>query len=415
MDFLFSLLDGACALWFSFFSPRRYLRIVASTKLTGTGARNFFEFYIKMLIVPSIVFGSINQFNTSLYRYKVNAFLSKEDKLLGFPQGDLENLYQPYALELDSVVKLLQSEKVVSVTILFAALVAYYSLKRSREFGQDRRRMRHALQFITTNALTLLAIQIIQVAVRSISLLSIDINSIVIPTYSRDPATVVLQAMQLVNGQVAVSEAILTSVLQVLYLFVGLRVLVFFAKSFRIGFWRSLWLQSRFALPVFLIVFTITFGIGVGLKPINLVTGAVALLLVIGGVLMVTRSARTRSYRRAAPATPHVGRIRVVEGALAGTVVPVSTTIVLGRDPSKAGIVFPAQNTSVSRRHCEIRFDRAAALFEVRDLGSLNGTYIAGGVNIPRRRLLPGVVERVAPGQNVLVGSSHDRLVLELS
>jgi hypothetical protein len=165
--------------------------------------------------------------------------------------------------------------------------------------------------------------------------------------------------------------------------------------------------------------------------PINiamtLVIAAVALLLAAGGILVMTSSGRDRLFRRAAPANSHragpadshraagarAGRIRILGGALAGMEVPVLAKVILGRDPTKAQIVFPSNDTAVSRRHCEIRFDNAAALFEVRDLGSRNGTFIANGSD-PPRRLAPDVSERLAPGQNLLVGSSRNRLVLEL-
>ena len=151
-----------------------------------------------------------------------------------------------------------------------------------------------------------------------------------------------------------------------------------------------------------------------------LVAAAAVLLLAAGGILIVTSSGREWLFRRAPPVSPNVapkapaGRIRILGGALAGLEVPVSARIILGRDPSKAQVVFPGEDASVSRSHCEIRFDNAAALFEIRDLGSRNGTFIANGNDKPRR-LAPDVVERVAPGQNILVGSSRNRLVLELS
>jgi Zn-dependent protease with chaperone function len=107
------------------------------------------------------------------------------------------------------------------------------------------------------------------------------------------------------------------------------------------------------------------------------------------------------------------GKIRILGGSLTGTEVPVSARVILGRDPAKAQIVFPTEDTAVSREHCEIRFDSAHALFEVRDLGSRNGTFIASGLD-PPRRLTPDVAERLAPGQNIMVGSSRNRLVLEL-
>jgi hypothetical protein len=158
------------------------------------------------------------------------------------------------------------------------------------------------------------------------------------------------------------------------------------------------------------------------LTPINIamipVTAAVALLLAAGGILVMTSSGRDWLFRRTAPAShraanAQAGRIRILGGALAGMEVPASGQVILGRDPTKAQIVFPSEDTAVSRRHCEIRFDSAVALFEVRDLGSRNGTFIANGSD-PPRRLTPDVVERLAPGQNILVGSSRDRLVLEL-
>jgi len=107
------------------------------------------------------------------------------------------------------------------------------------------------------------------------------------------------------------------------------------------------------------------------------------------------------------------GKIRILGGSLAGMEVPVSARVILGRDPTKAQIVFPSEDAAVSRQHCEIRFDPADGLFEVRDLGSRNGTFIANGSD-PARRLARDVAERLAPGQYILVGSSRNRLALEL-
>jgi hypothetical protein len=147
---------------------------------------------------------------------------------------------------------------------------------------------------------------------------------------------------------------------------------------------------------------------------------ATALLMAAGGILVMTPAGRDWLLRRAAPSNSRVavnvqtGRIRVLAGALAGMEVPISGKLILGRDPAKAQMVFPKEDTAVSRQHCEIRFDAAGALFVVRDLGSRNGTFVANGPD-PPRRLAPDVVERLAPGQNILVGSSRNRLVLELS
>jgi hypothetical protein len=107
------------------------------------------------------------------------------------------------------------------------------------------------------------------------------------------------------------------------------------------------------------------------------------------------------------------GKIRILGGSLAGMEVPVSARVILGRDPTRAQIVFPSEDTAVSRQHCEIRLDSADGLFEVRDLGSRNGTFVTNGSD-PPRRLAPDVAQRLAPGQYILVGSPRNPLALEL-
>ena len=152
----------------------------------------------------------------------------------------------------------------------------------------------------------------------------------------------------------------------------------------------------------------------------SLVAGmaAFALLLSVGGTLAATSSGRAVFFRLAAWAKPgdraksQAGKLRVLDGPMAGMEVPISARVVVGRDPTMAQLVFPEGETDVSRRHCDIRFDSTQRLFEVRDLGSRNGTFIQCGDEKPRR-LPANVIERVGPGHNVLVGSRRNRLVLE--
>jgi pSer/pThr/pTyr-binding forkhead associated (FHA) protein len=75
--------------------------------------------------------------------------------------------------------------------------------------------------------------------------------------------------------------------------------------------------------------------------------------------------------------------------------------------------VFPDDDGVVSRLHCEIAYNNALSQFEVRDLGSRNGTFLVGESDKPRR-LESDSVQRVAPGEKVLVGSPQNVLVLEL-
>jgi S1-C subfamily serine protease len=154
--------------------------------------------------------------------------------------------------------------------------------------------------------------------------------------------------------------------------------------------------------------------------PTTLVAAAVALILVAAGILILAPSGRDWLFRRrASPAKDgqfkaRVGKIRILNGALAGMEVSIAGKVVLGRDPIRAQVVFPGDDTAVSRRHCEISFNQAAGQFEIRDLKSRNGTFVTKDVGSPRR-LTPDIVECVPPGQNILVGSTRNRLVLELS
>jgi hypothetical protein len=144
------------------------------------------------------------------------------------------------------------------------------------------------------------------------------------------------------------------------------------------------------------------------------------LLLAAGGIWMADTwgasafAAPLSTPRPALPAPDRVARIRFVRGPLAGVEVPVTGGIVLGRDPLKAQLIFPADETMVSRSHCSIDFDRQASMFEICDLGSSCGTFIAAGDDVPLR-LAVNVVAHVDPGREILIGSPANRLVLEFA
>jgi S1-C subfamily serine protease len=146
---------------------------------------------------------------------------------------------------------------------------------------------------------------------------------------------------------------------------------------------------------------------------------AVVLLLSAGGVLVATSSGRALLSGEAVVFTDsrteaRTARLRVLAGTLAGMQAPILDRVILGRDPRLSHVVFPESDTSVSRRHCEIVFDISGAHFEVRDLGSRNGTFVVRGENAPRR-LSPEVSERVNPGDQLQVGSPRNSVVLELA
>jgi hypothetical protein len=401
MELLFSLLDGVAALWLSLFSPRRYLRIAAAIELKRRGARAFGESYVTTNLVPVIISGSLAAALQAL-----------------LPEGGVANF--------------LAGKELASFYLCCSAILAYYSLRRSREFGQNSRKFRHALKLITSNARTVTTAQIGVSGTQLILLWSF--MSLKAQALGEGKSVGTLQAFLTASpaSMLSVVFLVLLYLLMVILQFViGIRVLVFFARTFRIRFWRSVWLQIRYPMLFGTLFGALALGVFLlaawaALSPLDNLVVALAALIALLIILAVVPSGRTWMARAVVPrrqpstivlrqaAAGRSGKIRIVEGPLAGTVVPVASPLVIGRDPARAQIVFPAGDTLVSRRHCEVRFNRAAALFEVRDLGSRNGTYVANGPG-RARRLKPDVVERVTPGHRLWVGSSRDQVLLELN
>jgi hypothetical protein len=137
--------------------------------------------------------------------------------------------------------------------------------------------------------------------------------------------------------------------------------------------------------------------------------GVVAISLV-GGIIML---ARRRPHQLPPPipgayAVPVFNRedIRLlgISGSYAGREFPVSgEPIVLGRDPHVSQIVFDAQDSVVSKRHCVIRIDRSGGGLLVEDCGSTNGTFLDTG-----ERLRTGEPRLVQPRGSFYLGDrSH--------
>ena len=68
------------------------------------------------------------------------------------------------------------------------------------------------------------------------------------------------------------------------------------------------------------------------------------------------------------------------KGAIAGKRVISSNAIYIGRDPSKCGLVFPANTPGISKVHCVVRRESFGIVIE--DLGSTYGTFLENGMKI---------------------------------
>lgn len=124
--------------------------------------------------------------------------------------------------------------------------------------------------------------------------------------------------------------------------------------------------------------------------------GPVSLLMAIIYTIRILRAdPPAREY--AIPA------VKCLTGPNQGSVYPITEAgIQIGRDP-RCTIVFPGNNTLVSRHHCTI--NRKGNLLILTDAGSMNGTFISGGY-----RLQPRSPVYVTFGMVIYLGSQEHAL-----
>lgn len=102
--------------------------------------------------------------------------------------------------------------------------------------------------------------------------------------------------------------------------------------------------------------------------------------------------------------TALTGAIAWLDGQYNGCQFPVDPgkEVIIGRDPSVSNIVIDGKYTTVSKRHCGIRFDPFSGLYTVTDYSS-NGTYINGGTKLQPHtplQLQPNTVVSIGKGSN---------------
>ena len=99
-------------------------------------------------------------------------------------------------------------------------------------------------------------------------------------------------------------------------------------------------------------------------------------------------------------------RLAGVEGAFAGRRFALEGTLRLGRLPDQNDLVFPADTTGVSGRHCVVRLTPNGAALT--DLGSSFGTFLGDGT-----RLEPNQPVELKAGDSFTLGSQKQRFILE--
>lgn len=113
--------------------------------------------------------------------------------------------------------------------------------------------------------------------------------------------------------------------------------------------------------------------------------------------------------RTPAPAAPQSVSLSVLSGSMEGTSIDVMEKVIIGRDPNECDVVFPAETTSVSRRHCAVSFNRQTGRVLLEDFSSANGTYFPSGT-----RIIPGRLYSLRNGDRFYLGLPENMMEVRI-
>lgn len=95
-----------------------------------------------------------------------------------------------------------------------------------------------------------------------------------------------------------------------------------------------------------------------------------------------------------------------VAGPYSGNRFPLDSDLVFGRDPKSCSVVFTTDHEGISGRHCSLHYAPSTSSFELRDLGSANGTFVDG------KQLKPSATKRLRDGDEFYLFNSKYRFVV---
>ena len=81
----------------------------------------------------------------------------------------------------------------------------------------------------------------------------------------------------------------------------------------------------------------------------------------------------------------------------------------IGRDPATCRLVYQDGTPGVSAKHCQVYFDEREGMFQVTDLNSTYGTFLANG-----QRISPNTPVKLPPKSSIYLGEVDNTIYLEL-
>ena len=121
------------------------------------------------------------------------------------------------------------------------------------------------------------------------------------------------------------------------------------------------------------------------------------------------RGAQSAAAASAKPAIPRSVSLTILGGKLKGMSIPVPEKVLIGRDPEACNVIFPADETAVSRHHCTVTFNRQTGRVLLEDVSSANGTYFPSGT-----RVIPGRLYSLRNGDRFYLGLQDNMMEVRI-
>jgi hypothetical protein len=151
--------------------------------------------------------------------------------------------------------------------------------------------------------------------------------------------------------------------------------------------------------------------------------GAVGIILILAlavATMLLLRKPSAQPHMNLPPIGPNAQKPRSaadrrviayvtgVAGPYSGKRFPLESDLVFGRDPKSCSVVFGKEHDGIGGRHCALRFDTINGVFELRDLGSTNGTFVDG------KRVEPAIPHRLRDGEEFYLFNSKYRFAVKI-
>ena len=140
--------------------------------------------------------------------------------------------------------------------------------------------------------------------------------------------------------------------------------------------------------------------------------GAAVVIVIIAAAVLMGKKKKSPApeAKQEAPSVSKTPVMRSMAPQHGGMVVQLHhQPVQIGRDPATCRLVYQDGTPGVSSKHCQVYFDEREGMFQVTDLNSTYGTFLANG-----QRISPNTPVKLPPKSSIYLGEVDNTIYLEL-